>query len=169
VLSLLSLAGSVVALAIMLYQWVGSMRISIYGRISAGFQVNKVLAMIKKDPKGIFKIFGMSLLVGFLIGLVISVLFAVAALVAIVPLAGMLSEIDGGSAGSAFGALAVMMGVLLVLLYLSMVLCMWLMALIARALGYWTSQFNVPAWQGQEAPMPFELEQASYPAQHPQQ
>ena len=29
-------------------------------------------------------------------------------------------------------------------------------ALIARALGYWTCQFDVPQWRGQDDPMPFE-------------
>ena len=29
-------------------------------------------------------------------------------------------------------------------------------ALVARALGYWTCQFDVPQWRGQDDPMPFE-------------
>ena len=27
----------------------------------------------------------------------------------------------------------------------------------ARAVGYWTRQFDVPAWRGQDDPMPFEM------------
>lgn len=27
----------------------------------------------------------------------------------------------------------------------------------ARAVGYWTRQFDVPAWCGQDDPMPFEM------------
>ena len=34
---------------------------------------------------------------------------------------------------------------------------MFFTAMITRALGYWTQQFNVPAWRGQDDPMPFEL------------
>ena len=34
--------------------WIGSMRISIYDRLSAGFQVSKLWSMYKQSPKGIF-------------------------------------------------------------------------------------------------------------------
>ena len=30
-------------------------------------------------------------------------------------------------------------------------------ALLTRAIGYWTSQFDVANWKGQDDPMPFEL------------
>ena len=32
-------------------------------------------------------------------------------------------------------------------------------ALVYRAVGYWTMQFDVPSWRGQDDPMPFELGQ----------
>src|SRR5699024_6354438 len=31
------------------------------------------------------------------------------------------------------------------------------MMVVTRAIGYWTRQFDVPAWRGQDDPMPFEL------------
>ena len=41
--------------------------------------------------------------------------------------------------------------------------------MIVRALGYWTRQFDVPAWRGQDDPMPFELAGAAGcpPSQQP--
>ena len=41
--------------------------------------------------------------------------------------------------------------------FASMVVAVFFTAMITRALGYWTQQFNVPAWRGQDDPMPFEL------------
>ena len=33
----------------------------------------------------------------------------------------------------------------------------------ARAVGYWTRQFDVPAWRGQDDPMPFEMASSGAP------
>ena len=41
--------------------------------------------------------------------------------------------------------------------FASMAVAVFFTAMITRALGYWTQQFNVPAWRGQDDPMPFEL------------
>ena len=42
------------------------------------------------------------------------------------------------------------------MVYVLVVVSVFLEALVARALGYWTMQFDVPRWRSQDDPMPFE-------------
>ena len=42
-----------------------------------------------------------------------------------------------------------------------------LSALVYRAVGYWTMQFDVPRWRGQDEPMPFETQPAAPAAAQP--
>ena len=60
-----------------LFSWVGSMRMSIYGRLAAGFQFGKIWAMIRHDFGGLLRILGMALLLAIAIGIVASVLIFV--------------------------------------------------------------------------------------------
>ena len=50
------------------------------------------------------------------------------------------------------GVLSILIGVFAIALT-SVFVCM----LVIRAIGYWTMQFDVPRWGGQDDPMPFEL------------
>jgi len=179
-------AGAIVELVVfvlmlfsMFFYWVGSMRTSVYGRLSAGLQISKIWSMMRHDANGIARIFGMTLLVSLVIGLVIGailVLFIVfgilAGIASFAPYAsgagshqldnawlyGSASSIDYGSF---FAALAPFIGVAIVLFlvfgYICMVAGIFTLLLQARALGYWTRQFDVPQWRGQDDPMPFEL------------
>ena len=168
------------AFAAMLFQWVGSMRMSIYGRLSAGFQFSKMWAMIRHDFGGLMRIFGMCILLSVIVSVVISVLFTivifVTVLIGIAATGGNLraDHFDGTVIGwiIAFGGLAIV-GSLLVS-YIAIAASMFIATLVVRALGYWTRQFDVPAWRGQDDPMPFELHaaaarQAQPPYQHPGQ
>ena len=46
-----------------------------------------------------------------------------------------------------------------------MVVAVFTIMMVTRALGYWTRQFDVPAWRGQDDPMPFEMRGAYPPRQ----
>ena len=142
--------------------WIGSMRISIYDRLSSGFQFSKMWAMYKHEPMGLWKIFGMQLIVGLVIGFVLSIVFTFAlsgALIGAVSAVGLtVSDYSNAeavmrlfmAAGPAF------IVILLIMIYVFMVAGVFLETLAARALGYWTMQFEVPRWRGQDEPMPFE-------------
>lgn len=143
--------------------WIGYMRISIYDRLSAGFQIGKIWKMYKHDQAGIWRILGMQLLVGiigfFILSIVFSILLA-AVLVPVIGAAGM-TALGSGSA-SAVAALLISAGptvllITLVGIYAIVVFSVFLEMLLARALGYWTMQFDVPHWRSQDDPMPFEL------------
>lgn len=150
-----SLAGLVLTFAVVFFYWVGAMRCALYGTLSSGFQIGKIWAMMRYDFMGLLRIFGMSLICGCVVGIAAFIIF-------------MLVMILGTLFGVAFvrnEAQAVAF-VLIFLLFILLVcvatffISVLIAALIARALGYWTRQFQVNLWGGQEDPMPFELEQA---------
>lgn len=143
-----------------LFSWVGGMRISIYDRLSAGFQPGKVWRMIRHDWRG---------LVGILVRLVVAsiaiaaiVFFAVmlGILVAFVFGLGLTAPFAGASPESLAPA-AIVFGLLILLAFFAlMFLCLCastaLFLIEVRAVGCWTYQFEVSSWRGQDDPMPFE-------------
>ena len=168
---LVYLVGLVGALLLSILAWIGSMRISIYDRLSAGFQLGKIWKMFRHDTNGAMRIFGMDLLVGFIIGAVLSIIaFFIMFVVVFIGVAGLaasgynLSMLDHMTAAQAtnlvlrFIASAGVVGFIgmLLIVYIAYLGEMFVMLLVARAMGYWTMQFEVPKWRGQDDPMPFE-------------
>ena len=145
-----------------LFGLVGSMRMSIYGRLSAGFQLGRSWAMIRRDLGGLLRIVGMAVLVGIVAGVALLLLMAVIGLaVSALAVAGyrFLDLLEPA------GVFIVLLGgmfllfVFLVYVVTAKFIAMFSGALISRALGYWTRQFDVPEWRGQDDPMPFEAAQ----------
>ena len=150
-----------------LFLWIGSMRISIYDRLSAGFQFSKVWAMFRQDPNGLLRIFGMNLVAGLVfgaiacaacffvacVGIFVSIFFASATGGSF---AGVSSGFDASTTGFVFVLLAGVIVLALGVGYLVTVAVLFVEMLTVRALGYWTCQFNVAAWRGQDDPLPFE-------------
>lgn len=145
-------------LAGMLFQWVGWMRMSVYSRLSAGFQLGKIWAMIRHDSNGIARILGMSLLILIVGGFAVSIVALAAFLIVLVAIAfavGMGAAFDAPS--SAVWAVLLAFAASLVFGYAAMVLAVFSQMMTMRALGYWTYGFEVPLWQGQDDPMPFQI------------
>ena len=173
--------------------WIGNMRISIYDRLSSGFQFNKIWKMLRHDTRGVLKIFGMDLLFGFIFGIVLTVVFLI--LAGIVVSAGVAALVNAGyfvspsqiqymsqtqslqmllqfiGAAGIVGFFAILIGS-----FLALIASVFIQMLIIRAMGYWTMQFDVPHWGGQDDPMPFELfaerqarQQQAQPKAAPQQ
>ena len=154
-----ALATLAAAFFAVLFGLVGSMRMSIYGRLSAGFQLGRSWAMIRRDLGGLLRIVGMALLVGLAAGVVLLVLLGVISLVVGALAVAGYRAIDFLEPAGVFIVLLAGMFVLFVSLVCIVVvkfIAMFCGALIARALGYWTCQFDVPQWRGQDDPMPFE-------------
>ena len=65
--SMIWLAGNSASLALSflaaLFFWVGAMRVSLYGTLSSGFQIQKIWVMMKHDFIGLLRIVGMAILV----------------------------------------------------------------------------------------------------------
>lgn len=150
---------------VILFVWVGSMRMSIYGRLSAGFQLSKIWAMIRRDFSGLLRIVGMAFV---LVAIVTAVTFALTVAVSIVSVIFGVAALGGGLSfdvyspggiilGAVFGLLLLILSLLVG--YVGEVVTVFILAMTTRALGYWTRQFDVPAWRGQDDPMPFETTQ----------
>ena len=168
---LVYLVGFVGLLLCTVLAWIGSMRISIYDRLSAGFQVGKLWKMLRHDTNGALRIFGMYLLVSLILGIILSVVLFI--LIFFVTFAGVASLAASGydlsalqnmsDAQAATLGLRIIAGAgiagffgIVVVVYLATLASMFAAALVARAMGYWTMQFDVPRWRGQDDPMPFE-------------
>ena len=163
----LGLFSFILALAVAFFAWVGSMRTALYGTLSAGFQLNKIWAMLRYDFPGLLRIFAMALIVGLVIGFFLMVALFMFVLVGVV----MVSAASLGGSG-AFSVALFGVGVFslfgIAFLLLSLFCIALCDALVIRALGYWTRQFEVSRWGGQEDPMPFE-QRAAAQQQAPQQ
>lgn len=171
--TLLSVIGILVGIVALLASWVGGMRVAIYDRLSAGFQFGKIWKMYKHDVGGLWRIFGMYVLMLFICAIVITIIAVfMVMIVVMVGLGGLLSAgytIDSLQHAPQSQMVALLVQFVLsagligfILIFLLIFVCMFIgvlvYALAIRAMGYWTMQFDVARWGGQDDPMPFELE-----------
>ena len=152
-----------VSFIVTLFKWVGTMRMSIYGRLSAGFQVSRIWAMMRHDFKGILRILGMWLIVSIVAGIAIAlavsaVIFAGILCVSFFASTGVHAS-DASFLPIVVAAMILMLVVLAVALFAAFLGVMGC-ALVVRAVGHWACQFDVANWRGQDDPMPFELKGA---------
>ncbi len=146
-----------------LFAEVGCMRSTVYCRLAPGFQVTRVWAMMRHDSRGVGRILLMSIVMAVVMYVVISlfVLF-VGMLFGGVALGAFATGLDSqsvfGSVDPLFLILAVIAVIVFAAVFTYLVCCMAVFSLLVqvRAWGHWTSQFDVPAWGGQDDPMPFE-------------
>ena len=161
VYSLFNLAVSLLALVFYL---VASMRASIYGRLGPGFQIPRLWHMVRHDTKGMVRIVGLSIVLA-LVPMVVAGAF-LGVLSAGMAGMGLFSILTGGTVADA--ALLVALVSLLVLACFAVAVVVsaastFAVVMQARAVGYWTMQFDVPAWRGQDDPMPFEMASGQMP------
>lgn len=172
---------SVVAdLFLSMFAMVGIMRMAIYGRLGAGFQLGRMWAMVKHDANGLLRILGMVVLISLIAGIAFTVVAVLAIMLIVAAGLGAGAAVDWQALsyslqyGTSFvspqmagvmQAIAPILGLVfliaLVLVYIAFVVEAWLMLMQARAMGYWTRQFDVAHWGGQDDPMPFEVQQAN--------
>lgn len=163
---IVSAAWTVLSLFFGVVVMAAELRATIYRRIVPGLRVGTVWQMVRHDPMGLLRVFGMVAVGGALMGLVSSIV-AFSALASILPTLfyymaylGEYSQfmsdaaLASGVVAFVFEALAAMGPVLIVLLLLD-----GFMGVITLLLGYtgvalWMRQFNVPAWRADEDPLP---------------
>lgn len=178
----------VVTIAVVFFALAGTARSVIYDRFSPAFQIPVLWKMVKRDASGIVRILLMALLVGLVIGIVVfCAVFVVICLSIFVGIATggpafmnmMSSSYDdlayGYGYGYGYGAgdaafLAFLQSILpalgmgaflfVAVCYFAVVGQMFVVALVFRAMGYWTQDFEVAKWGGPHDPLPFEIEQA---------
>lgn len=168
---LFGLVSFALSLAVLIAFNIAAMRTAIYDRISAGFQFKKLWAMFKYDTNGALRIFGMELLVSFIIALVLGLIFTILTLLcfgAAVP--SLMTMGSNPEAIEVFGALGPSLSVWFLLMlafgFFAAMCSVVVYLMVARASGYWTQQFGVAQWRGQDDPMPFELVQMQQQQQY---
>lgn len=150
------LAGIVFTMA----SWVGSMRMTLYDNLGAGLQFKQIFKMIGHDFAGLMRIFVIQLVISLIIGLVIGILLAIALAGAVAAMLGLglLTAPDFGAESllGAVGFIAAAAPIALLLVYAGLVGCLFMQAVVVRAVGYWTRNFEVSRWGDKHAPLPFE-------------
>ena len=168
---LLSVAALVALVLNAVMAEVGIMRMVVYDKLGAGFQLQAIWKMMKQDATGLLRVVGMAVLftcvVMALTAAIALVVLSLLVMVAVLGGAGSLigssamSGAGSGSVMSTLGPVLVMVGtlavpVLLVLAWVYSCGCVWVSLLTARGMGYWTAQFCVAHWGTQDDPLPFE-------------
>lgn len=141
----------------LVFSWIGWMRMSIYGRLSAGFQFGRIWTMLRRDTRGALRILGMFLLINLITAVVAVVVVSgvvIGGMVFFVVVAS--AGADSGAPGLVIGALVLLTMLFAVFAYAAATASVFCVAMVTRAMGYWTRQFDVPRWRGQDDPMPFE-------------
>lgn len=130
--------------------------------------------MIKKDFGGLMRIFGMAILFdlvgGIIIGIVALIIVVAVLGATVAPLIFMSSNgmySDSAMFGYVLTLIMTMFPVVLVLSYVWFVYSAFIELLVARAVGYWTRQFDVSAWGTKDDPLPFEVAGGQPDAPHP--
>lgn len=168
--NVLQLVALVLGVLLGLLALIGSMRVAIYDKLSAGFQMGKIVRMFRHDASGMGRILGM----GLLVGLVVAVILVVVGVILIMPV---IFAIVGSIAGfdasylqyyAAVQPVALLLNILatagpvallmlVIYLYVANLASVFMTMLVVRAMGYWTMGFDVALWGGQDDPLPFEL------------
>lgn len=136
--------------------WVAALRATIYQHASAGYQLDRIWEMLKRDFGSIVEI-ALALFVG---SLLIEGFCILCTLIIVVPsvaeLAGLFS-FTGSSAGVAVllaHFLARFAPWLVLVLYAASVFATALQTVAINALGLWFQQFDVPDWGSSKDPLP---------------
>ncbi len=172
---LLALVATVGALAASMFVFIASMRTSIYDRISAGFQLKKLWAMFRYDANGALRIFGMSILLGVIGSFALSIIAGILSTIAFGTSAPAMMGLMSQGNPSSYDVMRVLAPsffvfslLMFVLAFFATMYSVFVFTMVARAAGYWTQQFNVAQWRGQDDPMPFEADQMYRQAQQAQ-
>jgi len=141
-------------------------RASVYGRISAGFAFKNIFEMIKHDMGGLFRIFGMGIVLGIATSLIMGIIGGSAAISMIVNIGTQALTIartqnvtDQSQVGLIMLALlargVIQMGpIFLIIGYIGNVVGLIVMLLMQNAIALWMRQFNVAAWGQSNDPLP---------------
>lgn len=138
--------------------WVGCIRSAIYNKLKPGFQIGKIWKMARRDGFGLFKIFGMQLILYFATSMAISFAVLSVALITIIPLTCAIQANGSMAAPLTIALVWLIVVLLLTYVFVALVALMFQNLMVARAIGYWTLQFNVARWGRPNDPLPFEVD-----------
>lgn len=141
-------------------------RAAVYGRISAGFAFKNIFEMIKHDAGGLFRIFGMGIVLAIATSIIMGIIGGSAALSMITNVITQAITIAKAQHITSENQLVAIMvallarGILqmgpifLVIGYIGHVLGLIVMLLMQNAIALWMRQYNVSAWGQSSDPLP---------------
>ena len=141
-------------------------RASVYGRISAGFAFKNIFEIIKHDMGGLFRIFGMGIVLGIVTSIIMGIIGGSAAISMFVNIGAQamaIARTQNISSQNQLGLVVlallargfIQMGpIFLVIGYIGHVVGLIVMLLMQNAIALWMRQFNVPAWGQSNDPLP---------------
>lgn len=140
---------------------IAKLRATIYQSIGAGYQLNRLSDMVKRDSNGVLHIIGLNIVLGLIVGLASAILIGT---VLAANFAGFVREVveyemygyvDEYYLASLFlSALAGSLPALMVLTYLIMIAASFTSLIITTAVGLWMRQFDVRNWGQSSDPLP---------------
>lgn len=165
----LSSSASLLADIVGLFYWVflviAGVRTAIYQSYTAGYQLNRIFDMLKRDFKGFVKIVGINLLSAFVSGAVIGVLSFFAGVVGALGVGLLSYEVATGTHHFEL-TFFILLAIALYFLIVGVILIV--LSLICYAMvGLWLRQFDVLSWGASGDPLPAspQLGQGSMPVQ----
>jgi len=140
---------------------VAKLRATIYQRIGAGYQVDRIIDMVKRDYKGLARVAGFGILLMAGVGVVASATVGMVVLFrlgSILPTLMDISEYgyvdDMTVAFTVLGAIASMMPLMFVMSYFVHIASSIVDLLLCTAVGLWMRQFDVRNWGESSDPLP---------------
>ena len=151
---LLEMALSLLATGVIV---VAKLRATIYQTIGAGYEIPRIIDMIKRDYKGLLRIVGLQLVIGLVICLVISLFASIALVMNMGAFVSLINESyydDLEIVRATLSWMGQIMPALFVLAYFASILYSFSNLIVTTATGLWMRQFDVQNWGESSDPLP---------------
>ncbi|MDO4405473.1 MAG: DUF4013 domain-containing protein [Atopobiaceae bacterium] len=155
------LLSAVLGLAGMVIVAIAKLRATIYQNIGAGYQVERIIDMIKRDTNGVLRITGLAILLGLGVSAVAVILYGI---VLIPKLGGIVIELmradaygyvdEYALAGMMITKLGEAMPLLFVFSYPVAIAAVFMNLILNTSVGLWMRQFDVQNWGKSSDPLP---------------
>lgn len=153
--ALASMAMSVVTLVAAMFILACQLRCAIYEQIGAGYRVDRVFEMVKRDTSGFARLVLLSFLCGLVVSAVVFV-FVMIAVVTVIPV--IMLAANSGSSSLAANAILGAIGPFIFVFALFVLLCDFLgngiLLIEVTATALWFRKFDVASWGKSEDPLP---------------
>ena len=137
------------------------LRATIYQSIGAGYQVDRMADMIKRDSNGFLSVVGLSLVMNMIIGVVVGILVSIVMLIGALPFVHQIVELENAGyvsdermAGLVFTMIAQMLPSLFVMGFVVCIVASFKSLIEVTATGLWMRQFDVQNWGNSSDPLP---------------
>lgn len=153
--ALASMATSVVTLVAAMFILACQLRCAIYEQIGAGYRIDRVFEMVKRDTSGFARLVLLSFLCGLVVSAVVFV-FVMIAVVTVIPV--IMLAANSGSSSLAANAILGAIGPFIFVFALFVLLCDFLgngiLLIEVTATALWFRKFDVASWGKSEDPLP---------------